>query len=125
MNAVSPSALGIGYGIGEPVTWHQRSVVGEDGYGVDTYAWVDTILHGCMAYPRGPGNATSVIEGLAARDEVDTGLTVLVPGYLGITAVDEMTVRGDRWTINGSPKVHRNPFTARTVTQVDLLEVSG
>lgn len=104
----------------EMFTIHSRSVTGQDADGNDVYADTDTATSGAFA----PQGSTELIQG---QSTVLTHPTVyLEDGAPVPTAADQMTVRGQRYDIDGEPQVFHNPLTGyEPGAVVKLLRVTG
>jgi hypothetical protein len=110
---------------GETVTLHRSGVTGQDEYGNDVYGLVDIPIHGCAVWPRS-SSRQGTSEDNDARFTVISGLNVLVPPGVEVTPTDEMTVRGERWEVDGEPGRWRSFFTGREAgTELALRRVTG
>lgn len=103
----------------ETFTIHTRAVTGQDADGNDVYGDQDTLTRGVFA----PQGATELIQG---QDVTLTHPTLyLEDGAPAPAATDQVTVRGQRYDVDGDPEVFRNPFTGyEPGAVVKLLRVS-
>lgn len=109
----------IGYAFGESVTLHARAVTGQDTYGNDVYGSTDRTVVGAFA----PAGSAELVQG---RDTVTTQPAIYLPPGTDVTAVDQATVRGVTYDVDGTPADWRNPFTGRHAgIVVNLLAVTG
>jgi hypothetical protein len=106
--------------IGEPVTLHTRSSNSLNALGIEQSTYVDAVILGC-AYD--PGGSTELVQG---QDIVVTQPTVYLPAGSTVGPIDQVTVRGTRYEVDGSPNDWRNPFTGVAVgVVVKLKAVTG
>lgn len=111
--------------LGETVTWHRRSAVTQDSDGNDVGAFVDTDLRGVAVYPRGATGTSAGAEVDHGRDTIASGKTVVLTSDLAVAAVDQFTVGGDRYEVDGTPNRFRSPLTMSKVTEIHLTRVEG
>jgi len=71
---------------GQTVTLRRRSVSGQDGYGNDTYAFVEENISPCAVQPGGSG------EELQFADRLTSDITVFLPPGTDISYVDAIVV---------------------------------
>lgn len=113
------------YPHGETVVLHSRQVVGEDDYGNDVYAEVDTTVVGVAVWPRIAAVAAG-IELVQAQQQVVSGLWMMLPAEHDPSAVDEITVYGRRYEIEGEPGRYRSPISGTDAgSQLALRRVTG
>lgn len=118
---------------GQTVTLHSRTVVVDadgkpvtDDYGNDVYEDKDTPITNVPVWPR---NSSELVQ---AQDTLITGLWAVLPANdadgaaIDPSAVDEITVYGKRWKVDGEPGDFRqSPLTGHGVGwQVALTRVS-
>lgn len=105
---------------GETVVIHSRVLGDEpDSEGNDTWTDSDTTHEGVTVYPR---ESVELVQG---QDTTITGLTAVFIPAVTVLATDEVTVRGERWTVDGTPGQYGSSLTGHTVTQVYLTRVTG
>jgi hypothetical protein len=90
---------------GETFTIHTRTVTGQDADGNDVYGDVDTPTSGAFA----PAGSTELVQG---QETVLTHDTIYLDDGAPVpAATDQVTARGDRYDIDGTPQTFHNPFT--------------
>lgn len=102
---------------GQTVTLHSRTLVVDaagkpipDAYGNDVYTETDTDVTGVPVWPR---NASEKVQG---EDTLITGLWAVLPSSVNVFAVDEVTVYGQRYKVDGEP----GNFTLSPLTGFNL-----
>ena len=104
----------------ETFTIHTRGVVGQDGDGNDVYGDVPTATTGAFA----PAGSTELVQGQQTVLTHDT--IYLEDGAPVPSATDQITARGSRYDIDGTPDVLHNPFTGYEPGPVlRLVKVTG
>lgn len=89
----------------ETFTIHTRAVTGQDADGNDVYGDVTVTTTGAFA----PQGSTELIQG---EDVTLTHPTLyLSDGAPVPAATDQVTVRGEKFDIDGVPEVFHNPYT--------------
>jgi hypothetical protein len=66
-------------------------------FGEKAAAGEDRTIKGCVIWPRGSSETAD------ASNTVVVGLSVLCPPGSIVLATDEITARGERWTVEGEP----------------------
>lgn len=89
---------------GDTITLHSRTVTGHDTYGNDVYTSTDSTVVGGFA----PAGSAELTQG---QDLVTTTPSVYLPAGTNVAAVDQVTVRGVTYDVDGSPQDWRHPFT--------------
>jgi hypothetical protein len=106
--------------LGEPVIVHRRVVSGQDGHGNDIYSYVDVTV---QALAFAPGAAVEVTLG---RDMITTRPAVYLPSGTVVDGLSAVTARGDRYEVDGTPRVWISPFSGRKPgIEARLKEFSG
>lgn len=90
---------------GETATLHTRSGTADDALGVRQSTWTDTVVAGCFL---DAGGSIEVVQG---QDQVTTQPVLYMPAGTAVTPVDQITVRGDRYEVDGSPNSYVQPWT--------------
>lgn len=94
------------YPFGETVTIVSTEVTGQDAYGGDILANVETDVPGCAFAPAGSP------ERVQGQDLVTTTPTVYLPTGADVPSPsDRVKVRGRAYDIDGEPLVFVNPYT--------------
>lgn len=107
------------YPFGDTVILHTGATTTDDR-GNEVFTWTDTTVTGCPVWPRNSS------ESVQAQDQRITGLWIMFPPEVPVTASDEVTVRGVRYQIDGEPGLYSNPFTGTVAGyQVALTVVTG
>jgi hypothetical protein len=104
---------------GETVIIHSRTLGTPDGDGNDTWVDSDSTVNGVTVYPR------ASVELVQGQDTNIIGLTAVFIPAVSVLATDELTVRGERWSVDGLPGQYASSLTGQTVTQVYLTKVTG
>jgi hypothetical protein len=117
----SPDSLApIAFGNGITVTFHTRVPTGKDSHGITTYRDVDLAVPGCGF---NPGGSAELVQG---QDLIRTQPEVYAPPGTVVGPVDQVTVNGTRYDVDGSPNAYTNPFTGwQTPVVVKLKAVTG
>lgn len=112
--------IGSRFPFGQTVVLHSRTVTGEDEYGNDVYEDTDTPIDNVPVWPR---NASELVQG---QDLLITGLWCVLPSDVDVFAVDEVTVAGKRYKVDGEPGDFRqSPLTGNGLGwQVALTRIS-
>lgn len=90
-----------------------RRLSGEDEYGNDVYAEVDVPLDGCQVFPR-----SSVSENVQARDQVVSGLILLVPASAPVTWWSAVKVGGVKYEVDGDVQPWGRDFLQASLSRV-------
>jgi len=105
---------------GQTVTLRRRSVSGQDGYGNDTYAFVEENISPCAVQPGGSG------EELQFADRLTSDITVFLPPGTDISYVDAIVVDDIEYEVRGVPQAWQSPFSGNTApVQVSASKVTG
>ncbi|MBW3663570.1 MAG: hypothetical protein KY469_10765 [Actinobacteria bacterium] len=105
---------------GETVTLHRHAAGGTDAHGNTTYTYTDETVEGAAVAPR-QGEETG-----NNRDTAIVGLTVYLTHEVEMSPLDQMTVRGVRYSIVGEPGLWVSPHTGVTRgVQVALERIEG
>lgn len=90
----------------EPAILHSQGPGPDDVYGNDTTVDVDTATSGAFA----PAGSAELVQG---RDTVSTQDAFYIFGAPAVApaAIDQITVRGTRYDVDGTPAVWISPFT--------------
>lgn len=104
---------------GETVVHHSRVKGDPDSLGNDTWTDVDKTYRGVSVGPRA---GSELVQG---EDLTIIGLTAVFAPAIDLTAADEFTVRGERWSVDGMPGQYRSSLTGRSLTTVNLTRVEG
>lgn len=91
---------------GETVVVHGRVDGPPDAYGQPTFTWADLEVPGAGIAPRAGSEGAG-----PDRSTVIVGLTAYLPAGTMIGPRDEVTVRGERYVVDGEPGVWRSPLT--------------
>ncbi|MGZ6852469.1 MAG: hypothetical protein ACXVGC_00140 [Mycobacteriaceae bacterium] len=106
MTVPSPDSLApLAFGYGITVTFHTRTASGKDAYGNTTYTETNVDVPGCGF---NPGGSVELVQG---QDMVRTQPEVYAPPGTVVSAVDQVTVNGTRYDVDGQPVTVTNPFT--------------
>lgn len=90
---------------GDAITLHSRTGVTPDPvYGNDVPTYTDSTVVGAFA----PAGSIELVQG---QDTVITSPSVYLPAGTVVAAVDQVTVRGLTFDVDGDPQDWRNPFT--------------
>jgi hypothetical protein len=120
--SVSPadSLSPFSYGYGVTVTFHTRTASGKDAYGNTTYAETNVDVPNCGF---DPGGSTELVQG---QDMVRSQPTVYAPTGTVVGPIDQVTVNGTRYDVDGSPNTYVSPFTGwATPVVIRLKGVTG
>ena len=106
----------------QDVTRVRREKVAVDKYGNDVRAPVGTLIPGVVIWPEA---GTSEVEG--DRDTVTSGLMMLLPVGVDVTATDKFIVGTKDYQVHGEPADYEfSPFTgSRAGHLVRLRRVTG
>ena len=96
------------FAFGETVTLHSRTVSVRDSLGNDTYTTVDTSINGCGF---DPGGSLELVQG---QDLVTTTPTLYAPTGTVANPLDQITVRGVLYDVDGGSNDWRSPLTGWT-----------
>lgn len=109
----------MGFPFGETVVQHTRALGTPDAQGNDT--WTDTpATHtGVAVYPR---ESVELVQG---QDTNIVGLVAVFKPAITVAAVDQFTVRGERWDVDAMPGQYHSPLTATELTKVNLTRATG
>lgn len=110
----------LAFPFGQSVVLHARTVSGQDDYGNDVYQDTDTPIDGVPVWPR---DSSELVQ---SQDTLITGLWCVLPDEVDVFAVDEVTVYGKRWKVDGEPgDLRQSPLTGNGIGwQVALTRVS-
>lgn len=89
---------------GDTITLHSRTGATRDGGNNDVPVYADSTLVGGFA----PAGSVEVVQG---QDTVTTTPSVYLPAGTVVKAVDQMTVRGVLYDVQGDPQDWGHPFT--------------
>lgn len=105
-----------------PVTLSTRAVSGQDSFGNDVYAVVQSTVDGVYA----PGSSSEQVQG---QDVVVTQPTVYLPTGTDVDSVDALTIGGLIYEVDGQPSIWpAHPFTGwqpEFSVEVRLRRVTG
>ncbi len=105
---------------GDTVILHRLVPAGRDEYGVTVRVDQPVTLERCATWA-GPSS-----ERTDNQTQVTVDRTVVLPAGTTVLATDEVTVRGQRYTVVGQPADDRSPFTGWAPgVVVELRKVSG
>lgn len=111
------------WGNGEQVIWHQHGVTGVDSYNRPVLGWTDHVLDNVAV---APGSSS---EGGTIRNphRLSTQMTIFLVMDPGVSDMDEFTVRGLRYEVDGDLEGGwRNPFTGTSFgTEINLKRGTG
>lgn len=104
---------------GESVVQHTRTRGTPDSDGNDTWTEVDKPRAGTAVYPR---ESVELIQG---QDTNIIGLVAVFKPAITVSPIDQFTVRGERYEIDGEPGQFVSPLTGTTLTKLNLTRVEG
>ena len=104
---------------GESVVVHARTRGTPDSDGNDTWTEVDKTHTGTAVYPR---ESVELIQG---QDTNIIGLVAVFKPAITVSPIDQVTVRGERYEIDGEPGQFVSPLTGTTLTKLNLTRVEG
>ena len=114
---------------GESITVITRTVSGRDADGNDVFSETQTVVNGCVFWPRlsARGSATANSgEFLNGADRIIYGLAGLVPPGTVVKATDRVIARGELYEVDGEPALWQSPLTGtQGGTEVNLTRVTG
>ncbi|MGZ4588678.1 MAG: hypothetical protein ACXVX9_12855 [Mycobacteriaceae bacterium] len=121
MSTPSPDALApLAFDHGITVTFHTRVASGKDAYGNTTYTETNVDVPGCGF---NPGGSVELVQG---QDMVRTQPEVYAPPGTVVGPVDQASVNGVRYDVDGTANAYTNPFTGwQTPVVVKLKAVTG
>jgi hypothetical protein len=90
-----------------------------DSDGNQTWTETDKTYAGVAVYPR---ESVELIQG---QDTNISGLVAVFKPAITVSPTDQITVRSERYEIDGEPGQFRSPFTGTTVTKLNLTRVEG
>jgi hypothetical protein len=99
----------------ETVTLHRLTGHTTDDTGNDVPTYADETTQAAV-WP-----VVSDESAVAGGDVVTRGLAMLLPSTYPVDALDEATVRGSRYKVQGDPDVYHSPLTGTEVTHVLML----
>ena len=100
-----------------------RPTVVTDRYGNDEWVYGTAVTHRICHCAFDPGGTSEVLDG---RTAVITRPTLYLPPCSDLVPSDRVVVRGRTFTVNGTPAVWTNPYSATTKGIVaELEEVTG
>jgi hypothetical protein len=107
---------------GASVTRIRRTQSGSDRYGNPTYTEATSTITGAAFAPGGSVEPTEV----GRASVVTTPKLYFLAASVDLRADDDVTIAGQRYTVQGEPAVWTNPWTAGTAgTIVELERVDG
>lgn len=109
----------MGWGYGETVVLHSRTRGANDSDGNETWTDADTPHPDTAVYPR---ESVELVQG---QDTNIIGLVAVFKPAITVAQTDELTVRGERYAIDGKPGQHESPLTGTTLTKLNLTRVEG
>lgn len=95
---------------GEPIVLHSRTVTGQDIYHSDVYSSTDTATSGAFA----PAGSTEVVQGQDTITTQDSVYITDLTGLPAVEAIDQLTVRGVTYDVDGTPALWVNPWSGET-----------
>lgn len=104
---------------GESVVQHTRTRGAADSLGNDTWTEVDKTHAGTAVYPR---ESVELIQG---QDTNIAGLVAVFKPAIVVLSTDQITVRGERYEVDGEPGQFVSPLTGTTLTKLNLTRVEG
>lgn len=108
------------FGHGETVTLHSRTVSVRDVDGNDIYASVDSTIDDCGF---DPGGSLELVQG---QELVTTTPTIYAPSGTVVNPLDQITVRGQIYDVDGGSNDWRSPLTGWTPgVVIKLKRVTG
>ena len=111
------------WGNGEQVTWHRHGVTGKDAYNRPIFGWADRTLENVAVAPGSSSEGGTI----SNPHRLSTQMSIFLTEDPGVTDLDEFTVRGRRYMVDGdSDGGWTNPFTGTSFgVEVNLKKVSG
>lgn len=111
------------WGNGEQVTWHRHGEVGRDSYNRPISGFTDHVLENVAVAPGSSSESGTT----SNPHRLSTQMSIFLTEDPGITDMDEFTVRGRRYKVDGDPGGGwTNPFTGSAFgVEVNLKKVSG
>lgn len=109
----------MGWVYGETVTVHSRTRGAPDSDHNETWTDADTSHAGTAVYPR---ESVELVQG---QDTNIVGLVAVFKPAITVAQTDELTVRGERYAIDGEPGQFVSPLTGTTLTKLNLTRVEG
>lgn len=101
-----PAALPpISYAYGITVTFHTRTVTGQDAYGTDEFSDAATDVPGCVF---DPGVSVESVQG---QDMIRTQPTLYAPAGTWAWGVDRVSIDGTSYDVDGAPSAPKSPFS--------------
>jgi hypothetical protein len=116
----------VDFAAAESVTLIRTAATSTDAYGNDVRTNTTSEVAGCAIWPRMVGNSVFTSESVQGRDQVITGLTVLMPPGTVVLPTDLVVVRGIEYDVDGDPGLWSSTLTGlQTGTEVALKRVTG